>query len=43
MSATTPRLRLILGDQLQHDSPQLAQFDAIRTSAQALLDNLDAL
>ena len=30
MSATAPRLRLILGDQLQHDSPQLAQFDAAR-------------
>ena len=30
MSAAAPRLRLILGDQLQHDSPQLAQLDPAR-------------
>lgn len=30
MSSSGPRLRLILGDQLQHDSPQLAQFDPAR-------------
>jgi len=30
MNTPAPRLRLILGDQLQHDSPQLAQFDPAR-------------